>query len=80
MGRYAAHLLGFDPLQVEKRLLVIVETSGFSYYAPATAQSHLLVDVQPADQVSESLRAAPGRGTNGNQTRLKQVDGINLAE
>lgn len=28
MGRYAAHLLGFDPLQVEKRLLVIVETDG----------------------------------------------------
>ena len=28
MGRYAARLLGFDPLQVEKRLLVIVETDG----------------------------------------------------
>ena len=28
MGRYAAHLLGFDPLQVKKRLLVIVETDG----------------------------------------------------
>lgn len=28
MGRYAAHLLGFDPLQVDKRLLVIVETDG----------------------------------------------------
>jgi formylmethanofuran dehydrogenase subunit E len=26
MGRYAAHLLGFDPLKIEKRLLVIVET------------------------------------------------------
>jgi len=28
MGRYAAQLLGFDPLQVKKRLLVIVETDG----------------------------------------------------
>ena len=28
MSRYAARLLGFDPLQVEKRLLVIVETDG----------------------------------------------------
>ena len=28
MGRYAARLLGFDPMQVEKRLLVIVETDG----------------------------------------------------
>ena len=28
MGRYAARLLGFDPLQIEKRLLVIVETDG----------------------------------------------------
>lgn len=28
MGRYAARLLGFDPLQVEKRLLVIIETDG----------------------------------------------------
>jgi formylmethanofuran dehydrogenase subunit E len=28
MARYAAKLLGFDPLQVEKRLLVIVETDG----------------------------------------------------
>lgn len=28
MGRYAARLLGFDPLQVDKRLLVIVETDG----------------------------------------------------
>ncbi len=28
MGRYAARLLGFDPKQVEKRLLVIVETDG----------------------------------------------------
>ena len=28
MGRYAARLLGFDPLQVRKRLLVIVETDG----------------------------------------------------
>jgi formylmethanofuran dehydrogenase subunit E len=28
MGRYAARLLGFDPLQVKKRLLVIVETDG----------------------------------------------------
>lgn len=28
MGRFAAYLLGFDPLQVEKRLLVIVETDG----------------------------------------------------
>lgn len=28
MGRYAGRLLGFDPLQVKKRLLVIVETDG----------------------------------------------------
>jgi formylmethanofuran dehydrogenase subunit E len=28
MGCYAASLLGFDPLRVEKRLLVIVETDG----------------------------------------------------
>jgi formylmethanofuran dehydrogenase subunit E len=28
MGRYAARLLGFDPLEVKKRLLVIVETDG----------------------------------------------------
>jgi formylmethanofuran dehydrogenase subunit E len=28
MGRYAAQLLGFDPLEVKKRLLVIVETDG----------------------------------------------------
>ncbi len=28
MGRYAARLLGFDPLKVKKRLLVIVETDG----------------------------------------------------
>ncbi|NIV29709.1 MAG: formylmethanofuran dehydrogenase [Anaerolineae bacterium] len=28
MGRCAARLLGFDPMQVEKRLLVIVETDG----------------------------------------------------
>jgi formylmethanofuran dehydrogenase subunit E len=28
MGCYAADLLGFDPLRVEKRLLVIVETDG----------------------------------------------------
>jgi formylmethanofuran dehydrogenase subunit E len=28
MGRYAARLLGFDPMKVEKRLLVIVETDG----------------------------------------------------
>jgi formylmethanofuran dehydrogenase subunit E len=28
MGRYAARLLGFDPMRVEKRLLVIVETDG----------------------------------------------------
>lgn len=28
MGRFAAHLLGFDPLRVKKRLLVIVETDG----------------------------------------------------
>jgi formylmethanofuran dehydrogenase subunit E len=28
MGRYAGRLLGFDPLKVEKRLLVIVETDG----------------------------------------------------
>jgi formylmethanofuran dehydrogenase subunit E len=28
MGRYAARLLGFDPLQTAKRLLVIVETDG----------------------------------------------------
>jgi formylmethanofuran dehydrogenase subunit E len=28
MGRYATHLLGFDPLLVSKRLLVIVETDG----------------------------------------------------
>jgi formylmethanofuran dehydrogenase subunit E len=27
-GKHAAHLLGFDPLQIEKRLLVIVETDG----------------------------------------------------
>ena len=28
MGRYAGRLLGFDPLKVKKRLLVIVETDG----------------------------------------------------
>ena len=28
MGRYASRLLGFDPMQVEKRLLVTVETDG----------------------------------------------------
>ena len=28
MGRYAGRLLGFDPLQISKRLLVIVETDG----------------------------------------------------
>jgi formylmethanofuran dehydrogenase subunit E len=28
MGKYAGRLLGFDPLQVKKRLLVIVETDG----------------------------------------------------
>ncbi len=37
MGRYAGHLLGFDPLQVDKRLLVIVETDGCFATGVATA-------------------------------------------
>ena len=39
MGRYAARLLGFDPLQVEKRLLVIVETDGCFATGVSTATS-----------------------------------------
>lgn len=44
--------------------------AGFSYYAPATAQSHLVVDVQLASQVTKLLHNAPAQGKNGSPKKL----------
>ena len=44
--------------------------AGFSYYTPATAQSHLVVDVQLASQVTKLLHDAPAQGRNGSPKRL----------
>jgi formylmethanofuran dehydrogenase subunit E len=54
--------------------------AGFSYYAPVAAQGQLLVEVQPSDRSAMLFRDALGHAGNGNQHRLRQPGGMNLAE
>jgi formylmethanofuran dehydrogenase subunit E len=49
--------------------------AGFSYYAPATAPSHLVVDVQLASQVTKPLHNAPVQGKNGSPKTLGRPAG-----
>ena len=54
--------------------------AGFSYYTPATAQSHLPVDVRSAGQAAKPLHVAPVQGRTGHLKRMGQPGGVSLAE
>ena len=49
--------------------------AGFSYYTPATAQSHLVADVQSASRLTNPLHNAPAQGKNGSPKKLGRPAG-----